>query len=98
MYGLLSIAPVQKDSINEALRNGCWTIVSELLNKNTRHDPYDVPQWRQKSAKFIWKIWVDFFKLKFITIGNGFIRCLAINRPQHLKPKKWLSNVSDFDG
>ncbi|HSW70047.1 MAG TPA: hypothetical protein VLI69_07870 [Gammaproteobacteria bacterium] len=63
--GLTAIIPIQKDSINEALRNGTWTIVYELLCTDIEygHTGYQVPEWRQKSAKNIRKIWIDFFKL-----------------------------------
>ncbi|STX39854.1 AbiJ-NTD4 domain-containing protein [Legionella feeleii] len=63
--GLKSIVPIQKDSINEALRNGAWTIVYEVLRKNIEYSitGYEPPGWGQKSAKIIRNIWVDFFKL-----------------------------------
>ena len=62
--GLAPMIPIQKDSINEALRNGAWTIVYDLLRLDIEYSltGYDQAKWGQKSAKIISKIWLDFFK------------------------------------
>ena len=63
--GLTPIVPVQKDSISEALRNGSWTIVYELLSKDIEYSltGHQAPQWRENASQFIRRIWIDFFKL-----------------------------------
>lgn len=55
--GLTPMIPVQKDSINEALVNGAWTIVYDFLRLDIEysHTGYDQSQWRQKSANLIRK-------------------------------------------
>lgn len=63
--GLAPIAPIQKDSINEALRNGAWTIVYDFLRMDIEYSltGYEQLKWRQESAIIITKTWTDFFKL-----------------------------------
>lgn len=72
--GLAPIVPLQKDSINESLRNGAWTIVYELLCMDIKGNPSGygaVPQWGQKSTKIIRKIWIDFFKMAVDSISQN---------------------------
>ncbi|MDX1902271.1 MAG: hypothetical protein SFW66_09800 [Gammaproteobacteria bacterium] len=63
--GLTAILPVQKESIDEALKNGAWTIVYEFLREGVESSltGYEAPQWRGKQGQFIRSIWLNFFKL-----------------------------------
>jgi hypothetical protein len=63
--GLTATVPVQKESVDDALRNGAWTIIYEFLRKGVEPSTtgYEAPQWRGKQGQFIRSIWLDFFKL-----------------------------------
>lgn len=63
--GLTSLVPIQKESINESLRNGAWTVIYELLVNDIESSltGYEPPQWRGKAVGYIRSIWIDFFKL-----------------------------------
>jgi len=69
--GLTATVPIQKESIDDALRNGGWTIVYEFLRDGVEPSltGYEAPRWYGKAGQFIRSIWINFFKLSADSIS-----------------------------